>query len=312
MIAGPNVWAASGYSGRANRMNPYAPSFSMTAARMTLPAVGASVCASGSQVWNGNIGTLIANARKNARNAAIWSPSAKPLVWAYSRSELEVEGADPRAVVPALVGEGRGQDRDQHQERPDERVQDELDRGVDPVGAAPDADDQVHRDQDDLPEDVEQEHVQGDEHADHPDLEDEERDHVFLDPGLDRLEARQDRDPRQGGRQDHERHGQAVRTDDVADPEVRDPRHGFDELEARHVRQVADEQHQRDDPGREREGEGRAASCGGRQDRDDDRADQRQERHERQDREGADVDHRWTSTRYEPAMTSSPTAMPRA
>ena len=63
-------------------MKPYAPSFSMTAARMTLPAVGASVCASGSQVWNGNIGTLIAKARKNARKAASCRPSAKPLVCA--------------------------------------------------------------------------------------------------------------------------------------------------------------------------------------------------------------------------------------
>ena len=49
-------------------MNPYVPIFSSTAARMTEPAVGASVCASGSQVWNGNIGTLTANPRKNARN----------------------------------------------------------------------------------------------------------------------------------------------------------------------------------------------------------------------------------------------------
>ncbi len=33
---------------------------------MTEPAVGASTCASGSQVWNGNIGTLMAKARKKA------------------------------------------------------------------------------------------------------------------------------------------------------------------------------------------------------------------------------------------------------
>ena len=32
-------------------------------------AVGASTCASGSQVWNGNIGTFTANARKNAPNS---------------------------------------------------------------------------------------------------------------------------------------------------------------------------------------------------------------------------------------------------
>ena len=50
----------------------------MTPARITEPAVGASVCASGSHVWNGNIGTLIANARKNAMNAASWSSGAKP------------------------------------------------------------------------------------------------------------------------------------------------------------------------------------------------------------------------------------------
>ena len=50
----------------------------MIAASITEPAVGASVCASGSHVWNGNIGTLIAKARKNARNAPSWSASANP------------------------------------------------------------------------------------------------------------------------------------------------------------------------------------------------------------------------------------------
>ena len=47
-------------------MNPYVPIFRRTAARMTDPAVGASVCASGSQVWNGNIGTLMAKPMKSA------------------------------------------------------------------------------------------------------------------------------------------------------------------------------------------------------------------------------------------------------
>ena len=35
---------------------------------MTLPGVGASTWASGSHVWNGNIGTLIAKASAKARN----------------------------------------------------------------------------------------------------------------------------------------------------------------------------------------------------------------------------------------------------
>ncbi len=48
-------------------MKPYVPIFRRTAARITEPAVGASVCASGSQVWNGNIGTFTAKPRKKAR-----------------------------------------------------------------------------------------------------------------------------------------------------------------------------------------------------------------------------------------------------
>ena len=38
----------------------------MTPARITEPPVGASTCASGSQVWSGNIGTFTANASAKA------------------------------------------------------------------------------------------------------------------------------------------------------------------------------------------------------------------------------------------------------
>ena len=64
---GTKAFEASGRIGRLKRRKPYVPIFSMTAARITEPAVGASVCASGSHVWNGNIGTLTAKPRKNAR-----------------------------------------------------------------------------------------------------------------------------------------------------------------------------------------------------------------------------------------------------
>ena len=64
---------ASGRIGMLKRMNPYVPIFRRTPARMTEPAVGASVCASGSHVWNGNIGTLIEKPRKNARKTQNWS-----------------------------------------------------------------------------------------------------------------------------------------------------------------------------------------------------------------------------------------------
>src|SRR5438552_2022319 len=67
-IMGTKWRVASGRIGSENRMKPYVPIFSMTAASITEPAVGASVCASGSHVWNGNIGTFTAKPRKNARN----------------------------------------------------------------------------------------------------------------------------------------------------------------------------------------------------------------------------------------------------
>src|SRR3954470_10162879 len=63
--------AALGKSGTARRRNPKVPSLSMMLARTTEPAVGASTCASGSQVWNGNIGTFTANARKKATNIQV-------------------------------------------------------------------------------------------------------------------------------------------------------------------------------------------------------------------------------------------------
>ena len=59
-IHGAHLTAACGRIGMAMRTKPYVPSFSRIAARITEPCVGAWVWASGSQVWNGNIGTLTA------------------------------------------------------------------------------------------------------------------------------------------------------------------------------------------------------------------------------------------------------------
>src|SRR4051812_4283567 len=62
---------ASGRIGRMNRAKPYAPIFSVIAARTTEPPVGASGCASGSHVCTGHIGTFTANAAKNATKMKI-------------------------------------------------------------------------------------------------------------------------------------------------------------------------------------------------------------------------------------------------
>src|SRR5215469_1624331 len=68
---------SDGSSGKENRRKPYVPIFNKTPARITEPAVGASVCASGSQVWNGNIGTLMAKAKKNPQKSHAFRDSEK-------------------------------------------------------------------------------------------------------------------------------------------------------------------------------------------------------------------------------------------
>src|SRR5579859_8005755 len=62
---------ACGNKGRQKRNIPYVPIFKSTPARMTEPATGASTWASGSQVWNGNMGTFMAKARKNAKKSQL-------------------------------------------------------------------------------------------------------------------------------------------------------------------------------------------------------------------------------------------------
>src|SRR6185436_16292049 len=83
IIIGAKYAVALGKIGRLNRRNPYVPIFRSTAARITEPAVGASTWASGNQVWNGNIGTLMANPTKNARKIQNCRVSGRygPMAW---------------------------------------------------------------------------------------------------------------------------------------------------------------------------------------------------------------------------------------
>ena len=61
--------AASGNRYSPKRSRPYVPSFSITPARITEPAVGAWVWASGSHVCSGKIGTFTAKAMAKAKNS---------------------------------------------------------------------------------------------------------------------------------------------------------------------------------------------------------------------------------------------------
>ena len=73
MISQSNSRLASGAIGSEKRRKPYPPIFNMMAASTTEPPVGASTCASGSQVCTGNIGTFTANAAKKARKMKVCS-----------------------------------------------------------------------------------------------------------------------------------------------------------------------------------------------------------------------------------------------
>ena len=99
--------------------------------------------------------------------------------------------------IRRALGEQQGHDRDQHQHRADQRVEEELEGRVDPARTTPDADDQEHRDQHGFEEHVEQHQIQRDEGADHQRFEHQKGDHVFLDPGLHRAPGREDAQRRQ-------------------------------------------------------------------------------------------------------------------
>ncbi len=123
-------------------------------------------------------------------------------------------------------------DRDQHQQRAGQRVEEELERRVDPPRAAPHADDEEHRDQATLEEEVEEDDVERGEDADHQRLEDEEGDHVLAHAVVDRAPRGEDAERHQERRQHHEEHRDPVDTEVVVD-EPGDPVAPLDELEAR-------------------------------------------------------------------------------
>src|SRR3954449_5934690 len=99
---------ASGSIGTEKRRNPYPPIFSSTPARMTDPAVGASTCASGSQVCTGHIGTLTANEAKNASHSHFCKSGGKAWlsamvisvlpVWKYTARIANRDSTEPSSV----------------------------------------------------------------------------------------------------------------------------------------------------------------------------------------------------------------------
>ncbi len=134
---------------------------------------------------------------------------------------------------------------DEHQRRTEHGVEEELQRCVLAVVAAPHADHEVHRQQHQFEEDEEQDQVLGDERAGHAGLQDEHQDEERL-----RIARRRHVVPRvdhhqQGDdhRQEVQRQADAVETDRVRRPDRPDPAVGGEELQL--LRLAVVELHQR-------------------------------------------------------------------
>src|ERR1700742_1254285 len=67
--SGVKYLAPDGNSSKQYRSMPYVPTLSSTPTSSTAAPGGADAAASGSQVWNGHSGALIANAMKKPRNS---------------------------------------------------------------------------------------------------------------------------------------------------------------------------------------------------------------------------------------------------
>src|SRR2546429_9791910 len=77
-----------GNSGTAIRRKPYAPALPITPAKVISIGTGAALYASGSQLWKGNSGVLIANARAKTKNSANWTDGDGASVTSFARSNV--------------------------------------------------------------------------------------------------------------------------------------------------------------------------------------------------------------------------------
>jgi hypothetical protein len=185
-------------------------------ARITEPAVGASTWASGSQVWP--------HRQFHGERGQEGEPQPSLHLGRKTIGQQHRDVGGARLPIDRHDGE-------QHQQRAGKREQEELEAGIDAALAAPDADDQEHRDQPALEEQIKHHQVERGEHAEHQRLEHEEGDHVFLHPFGDGEPARQDAERHEEGGEQHERHGDAVNAHVEADRA--EPRSELDELELR-------------------------------------------------------------------------------
>src|SRR3989304_2294257 len=124
------------------------------------------------------------------------------------------------------------EDAHQHQGTSEDRVYQELHGRVLSAARAPDADEEVHGQQLDLPEEEEDQEVQGGEDAKDSGLQDEQQGKVFLDPEID-VPGGQDRQKAEHGGQNDQGHTEAVDGQEVLYAKLGYPGYLLHELQRR-------------------------------------------------------------------------------
>ncbi len=171
----------------------------------------------------------MANAMKNARNS---SRSTVGRQYQLSGGQRIEDSGIAERVSPGRVAmqEIQRKDGDEHQHSADHRVQHEFHCRIDPAISAPDSDEEVHRNQHDFPEHVEQKQVQRAENTDHPGLQQQHEDEVFL-RAFSNGPRRQHGQRRENRRQQNQEQADAIHTHVITDAERRYPWRVDDVLE---------------------------------------------------------------------------------
>ena len=141
-------------------------------------------------------------------------------------------GLHQHGDIGAAGDRPHGEQGQQHEHRAGQGVEEELEGGIDPARAAPDADDEVHRDQHTFEEDVEDHEIQRAEHADHHGFQHQEGEHEFAHPGLDAFPAGEDAERGERGGEQDEEDGNPVHAHFIGDADRRQPVDALDKLEA--------------------------------------------------------------------------------
>src|SRR2546422_1599648 len=154
---------------------------------------------------------------------------------------MEEYGHVERVRVVAIHGEVdagtvevEGEDRKEHDCEPHVGEDQKLEGRIPTVWPAPDPDQEEHREQDELPEDREEEEIEGHEDACEGHLQEEEEAEERARPIL-LVPVEHDRQGREERGEPDERDAQAVYADDVVKPELGDPSVSF-HVEQRDVR----------------------------------------------------------------------------